>query len=493
MTIRNLAENDDIVVAPCFLNNVVGNICFNTEEAIKSDVNSVLFVCIRGPKYDTHNDIEKIISKGIKNIIIERDVNIDVTADDLNIIRSFDTRKTLAIASRLYFDCPDKELKIIGITGTKGKTTVSYMIKDVLENAGIKCGLMGTNGIFYDGNKYDCVNSTPGTYEYYFHLRKMADCRVSYVVCEITSQSLKQYRTYGTVFDIAVFTNLYPDHIGEDEHKDFYEYRLCKSLIFDKCRKAVLNMDDDNFKYFASVCLEKNIPYISFSKLSRFADYRCRHIRLKCSCSSFFFLNKKITVRLPGEFNLINALCASVVLNELGINSDKIVTGIENINVPGRCESVENPFGINIIIDYAHNKESLENILRALKKRCKRKLYCVFGAGGDRSNLRRIGMGEVAAMYADFSVITSDNPRSENPEKIISDILKGFPEKFNRYIVIPDREQAIYYALSRAKKGDTILLAGKGNQNYQEISGVRYPFNEREVVSRYYNESVIQQ
>lgn len=493
MKFGDLAEQDDIILDTRFSDNTVGSIFTNTDEAIKNGDNTSLFICIKGSKYDTHNDIEKLISNGIINIIAEKEIVMPDLSENVNIMYSPNTRKSLAIASRLFFGCPDKKLKIIGITGTKGKTTVSYMIKNAFEVYGINCGLIGTNGIIYGSNRYECNNSTPGAYEYYYHLKKMADSEITHVVVEITSQSLKQYRTFGTVFDIAVFTNLYPDHIGEDEHSDFNEYRLCKSRIFESCRKAVLNMDDENYNYFANVCSETKVQNISFSRFLKSADYKCKFFKMRCVSSEFRLLNNKISVPLPGDFNLTNALCASVVLLESGIPINAVVEGLKNIRIPGRCEYVENPSGVNIIIDYAHSKESLENILKALKRSFKGKLYCVFGSGGDRSTLRRSGMGEAAAKYADFSVITSDNPRSENPKSIIDDILKGIPENFRRYTVIADREQAIFYALSKARKGDTVLLAGKGTQNFQEINGVKYHFDEREVVSRYYMESVIQQ
>ena len=314
----------------------------------------------------------------------------------------------------------------------------------------------------------------------------MAKAGAEYVICEITSQSLKQSRTYGTEFEIAAFTNLYPDHIGKNEHKDFEEYMVCKGKLFECCKMAVINDDDNNSEYFKKCCLSYTTPFVCFSTNNKSEKYFCRKQKSKHSNTVFYVNNNRFEISLPGDFNIQNALCTIAVATELGIEYSHIKKGLLSAKVYGRCERVESPEGVNIVIDYAHNRESLENILTALKKECKGKLYCVFGAGGDRSKLRRCGMGEAALKYADYSIITNDNPRSENPENIISDILEGMNDCVDRYTVVPKRENAINLALTLAKKGDTVLLAGKGAQNYEEICGVKYPFDERVAVSQYY-------
>ncbi len=473
-----------------FRNRTVGCIVTNTEEAIKNKDNSPLFICINGTKYDTHKDIEMLILEGIKDIVVEIGHEVPEIADDVNIIYSKNTRKTLALASKCFYKDPGRKLTIIGLTGTKGKTTVSYMLESVLHEAGIKCGIIGTNGIIFNNQIHECENSTPGANEYYRYLKEMSDHGITHVICEVTSQSLKQYRTYGTTFEIAAFTNLYPDHIGKDEHSDFEEYRLYKSTLFESCRKAVLNMDDPNSTFFADKCLLNDIDFVYFSLQNTVAEYYCSSSKTKCISSKFRYSGKVIAIPLPGDFNIQNAMCAISILEELGLKMKHIIKGLAKVKVPGRCESVANPAGINIIIDYAHNKESLENILSTLKKDCRGKLYCVFGAGGDRSKLRRGGMGEAASKFADYSVITSDNPRTEDPDDIIKDILQGIPSDYKNYTVFPERQKAIYHILAKAKKGDTVLLAGKGAQNYEEICGIKYPFDERETVSQYYKNKI---
>lgn len=477
-----------------FSGRIIERIIINTNDALSSDNEGFtkLFFCIKGAKYDSHKDIPKLIEAGITDIVVQYIPQDVVIPDNVNIIMSENTRITLALASKIYFGFPDETLTMIGITGTKGKTTISYMIEGALRESGIKCGIIGTNGVIFDGGRYECDNSTPGAYEYYRYLRKMADSGVTHVICEVTSQALKQYRTYGTIFDIAAFTNLSEDHIGKDEHTDFDDYRQCKGLLFQNCRKAVLNKDDDEYRYFSDICRRFAVDMSFFSIKERKADYYCTGIKSKCLYTKFRYNGKRAVVGLPGDFNVQNAMCAISILKELGIKDRYIRKGISAVKVPGRCESVPNPAGVNIIIDYAHTGKSLENILSALKKNCYGKLYCVFGAGGDRSHLRRASMGEAASRYADYSIITSDNPRSEDPASIIDDIIKGIPSDHTNHTVIVDREKAIYEALAMAKKGDTVLLAGKGTQTYQEVCGIKYPFDEREKVSQYYNNLIIQ-
>lgn len=457
--------------------NLSDNICFNDREISTIEVNTnnvkrenateTIFVCIKGAKYDTHKDIPYLATIGVPIIIADKK---DKSFSNLNgtvILNCKNTRKTLALISRAFFNKPDEKMKIVGITGTKGKTTVTYMLSEICRYENKKCGIIGTNGAFFDGKQIECVNSTPGSPEFYGILRQMADCGVEYVFCEVTSQALLQHRVDGTHFNLAVFTNLFPDHIGKDEHQSFEEYRECKSRLFEMCDEALLNGDDSQCDFFVSKCEKLSVPYNCY-----YPSNCCDKIRT--------------AVKMPGAYNVANALCACTIAEKLGYSWNNILKGIENVKVTGRCETVENPCGIRVVIDYAHNKESLENVLKALREECLGKLICVFGAGGDRSVLRRSGMGKAASEFADFSVVTSDNPRNEEPEKIIADILEGMKGKEKSFNVIRDRRQAIFYALSMAKPGDTVLLAGKGAQLYEEIKGVKYKLDEREVVAEYF-------
>jgi len=488
MKLADLLSCADLTCHGKYCEEEITSIEVNTANAIKNKQNNPLFVCIVGSLYDTHKDIEKLILSGIRHIVALDDIKIPTCAAD--IIPSTNTRKSLALLSRAFYGCPDKKLCMIAVTGTKGKTTVTYMLESILRESGIKCGIIGTNGIIYNGNTFECDNSTPGSIEYYYHLSQMAEHGIKCVVCEVTSQALKQFRTYGTVFDIAAYTNLYPDHIGKHEHQSFDEYKGCKGLLFGQCKKAVINRDCPHSHSFCEICNEKGVSYSTFA-VNETALYKCTDIAVSDKGSNFRVDDTSYNVSLPGSFNISNAMCALSIARELGVDDKYIYKGLCTVSVCGRCERVENPCGIDIVIDYAHTGKSLENILKALREECHGKLYCVFGAGGNRSPLRRIGMGRAASEYADYSIITNDNPRYEDPTGIIDDIIKGMNE--GSYTVIPDREQAIHYALSVAKKGDTVLLAGKGAQNYQEICGIKYPFDEREAVSRYYKSKIIQQ
>lgn len=467
----------------------IGYIETNNESAIKRKSENPLFVCICGNRYDTHRDIDKLILAGIKYFVVNKNQQNCNSRCEACFIEVEDTRRALALLARAFFGFPDLELFTVGITGTKGKTTVTYMLRSVFEENPYKCGIIGSNGIIYDGKVIQTENSTPAPLQFYGALRDMADLGVTHVFCEVTSQALKQYRTYGTVFDVGVFTNLFPDHIGADEHESFDEYKNCKGMLFTQCKKAVLNIDCPHYCYFSDICKREGIEYTSYSVLGNDANVVCDGVEIFDDCSRFNVDGKEFFVPLPGEFNISNALCSVAIAKTCGLPVNSVARGLKKVTVYGRCEKVPNPGGVNIIIDYAHSKESLENILRSLKKICKGKLYCVFGAGGNRSKLRRVGMGQAASEYADFSVITSDNPRHESLESIIADIISGMNCINNNYTIVPDRKKAIFTALSMARKGDTVLLAGKGGQKYEEIGDEKKYFDEREVVEEYYSYS----
>lgn len=473
-----------------FIDCEIENIETDSRTALKNKNKMQLFVCIKGSNHNTHNDIATLISYGISNFVAEYiPENVEIPIG-VNVIITANPRKLLAKFAQIYYGFPDGRLTKIAITGTKGKTTVTYMLAKILECAGKKCGIIGTNGIIYDGNRIETSNSTPGSLQFYKSVFEMANCGVEYLICEVTSQGLKHYRTYGTIFDFAIFTNLFSDHICAGEHKDYDEYRAWKGTLFESCKKAIINIDDKESEYFKDICQKNSVPYFTVSANGKSANYKCRIEETGVYGTKFEVNGKKYKITIPGEFNVLNALCAvaGATLNE--ITYENISMGLLKTTVLGRCERVENDYGINVIIDYAHNKESLENILKTLKKECCGKIIVVFGAGGDRSKLRRYGMGKAAAEFSDFSVITSDNPRTENLNEIISDILRGMDGGKSNYIVVPQRKEAIFYALSVAEKGDTVLLAGKGAQMYEEINGIKYRFDEREIVSDYFNSKV---
>lgn len=467
MRLSTLLEGSGLTAPRSFCDCEIKDICTDAQKITGDNSDGILFVCIKGAKHDTHNDIDKLVRLGVPAIVTERPICLR-ECKNVAVINTGNTRKALALLYSTLLGHPERNLKLVGITGTKGKTTVCYMLASICRAAGEKWGIIGTNGILFGKESRETVNTTPSSPELFTALRDMAKAGVRYVFCEVTSQALKQHRAYGIDFDVGVFTNFHPDHIGRDEHQSLAEYRECKSRLFGQSRLAVLNGEDGEFGFFDGICRELGVKALPF--------YPSR-------------AEKEISEALcmPGDYNLANAVCACTVAKALGFCGSDILEGLSTVCVPGRCESVENPAGIRIIIDYAHEGEGLTRVLTALRKDCDGRIICVFGAGGDRSPLRRHGMGKAAVKYADLSVVTNDNPRGESPETIIADILEGMRGGEEKYTVIPDRKEAIKYALGVAREGDTVLLAGKGAQKFEEICGKRFPLDEREIVSEYYS------
>ena len=467
MKLSTLLEGSGIAIPKNLRECEIVDIRTDTASVTKESASSTLFVCIKGARHDTHNDIDKLIKLGVGAIVTERPICAR-DRKNVTVINVSNTRKALALLYSTFLGHPEREMKLVGITGTKGKTTVCYMLASICRAAGEKWGIIGTNGIIFGDKSRETQNTTPSSPELFTALRDMADFGGRYVFCEVTSQALKQHRAYGIDFDVGVFTNIYPDQIGRNEHENLTEYRECKSRLFGQTKLAVLNGEDGEFGFFDNVCKERGITVIPFYP----------------SCSE-----KGISEALcmPGEYNFANAVCAYSVAKALGFSESDILNGLSTVCVPGRCENVDNPEGVRIVIDYAHEGEGLARVLTALRKECEGRLICVFGAGGDRSPLRRHGMGKAAVNHADFSVVTNDNPRNEPPMAIIDDILKGMRGNEDRYTVIPDRKEAIKYALGIAREGDTVLLAGTGAQKFEEICGKRFPLDERDIVSEYYS------
>jgi UDP-N-acetylmuramoyl-L-alanyl-D-glutamate--2,6-diaminopimelate ligase len=413
----------------------------------------------------------------------------------VNFILTENTRKALALTSAEFFGRPSDKMTLIGITGTKGKTSTSFMIAHILEKAGIKCGIIGTTGIYY-GDKYEYIdNSTPESYELHRLFSEMLKCGINHCVMEVSSQALMLDRVYGMHFDTAVFTNISPDHIGEGEHKSFNEYISWKGKLFTMCDKASINADSDKIDFIEDIIKKENVPYVTFSCKNEKADYfgSDENFYIDTDMKTEFTLktkgqSKRMNINVPGEFSVYNALCASSVCMEMGVDINTVSVALSEVKVIGRTEPVHHEkCDIPVIIDYAHNALSLESLFCAVKRYNPSKIICVFGCGGNRSRLRRYDMGEISGKYADLSVITSDNPREEELEDIMSDILVGIAKTDGKYTVIKDRRSAIFYALEHAQKGDIVILAGKGQQMYEEIKGVKYHFDEREVVKEYYD------
>ena len=439
-----------------------------------------VFVCIEGANFDGHSVVNDAFKCNAAAVIVMKNVEVPENINTA-VIKVKDTREALALASAAYFSYPTKEIKVIGVTGTKGKTTTTYLIKSILENAGYKVGLIGTIETIIGDEHIPSKNTTPESYVLQETFRKMADNGIEVCVMEASSQGFLMKRTLGTEFEIGIFTNLEPDHIGPNEHDSFENYMECKSMLFRQCKAGILNADDEHLEGI----LKGHTCEVFTYGMSENADYRASNVKLfeekgvlGISFSVNGRINTDVAIDMPGKFSLYNALTAVSVCSYLGIKEDAIKSALKSAKVKGRIEMVPVSDDFTLMIDYAHNAMALESLLTTLKEYESGRLVCVFGCGGNRAKSRRFEMGEVSGRLADFTIITSDNPRFEEPLDIIADIVTGI-----EYIKIPDRKEAIKYAIENGRKGDIIVLAGKGHEDYQEIKGVKYPMDERVLIS----------
>ena len=445
-----------------------------------------MFVAIKGFSVDGHKFIESAIEKGATVIMIEEgcDLKSFKLPEDVTLIMVPDTRKALAICAANFYNNPSTKFKLIGVTGTKGKTTTTFMIKEILEKSGKKVGLIGTIATYINGKKIsDSDRTTPESLELQKTFAKMVEENVEYVVMEVSSQSLKLHRVEACELDIVLFTNFSEDHISAKEHPNMQDYLESKLKLFEMCKTGIVNADDLQTAKIPKKFPESNITTYG---IDNFADVLAKDITITNSYVDFKVKitdrNERIKVCIPGRFSVYNSLAAICVAKKLGIDKEKIKEALETVRVPGRSELVDNKKEIPIMIDYAHSPESLENILQAVKSYTKGRVISVFGCGGDRDTAKRPIMGEISGRIADYTIITSDNPRTEKPEEIVKQIEEGIKKTKGNYEVIVDRTEAIMQAIKMANKRDIVVLAGKGHEPYQEINGEKYPYDERIIV-----------
>ena len=446
-----------------------------------------LFICIEGGTADGHTFIPDVVKKGAKALIVTKDVSGLLPADaDVTVVRVKDSRYALAFVSAAYFGHPAEKLKVIGITGTKGKTTTTYLVKSILEHAGHKVGLVGTIEAVIGQEHIPANNTTPESYVLQECFAKMVEAGCDTVVMEVSSQGLMLHRTQGFVFDYGIFTNIEPDHIGPLEHKDFADYMHCKGLLFKQCRVGIVNCDDAHYQ---DVIRDHTCKIETFG-FAENADYRAQDLKL-ISGAGFLGIDFKargkvnldIELHAPGRFSVYNALCAIAICNHFGVTANEVKEALLQAHVKGRIELVKVSDDFTLMIDYAHNAMALESLLTTLREYKPKRLVCLFGCGGNRSKLRRYEMGEVSGKLADLTVITSDNPRNEEPQAIIDDIKVGISKTDGKYVEIIDRKEAIAYVIRHGQPGDVIVLAGKGHEDYQEIKGKKYPMDERDIIA----------
>lgn len=442
-----------------------------------------VFVCISGAVSDGHKFASDVAEKGASAVIVEKEVEVP---EHVTVIRVKDTRYALAFMSAAYFGYPAEKLKIIGITGTKGKTTTTYMIRSILEGVGHKVGLIGTIEAIIGDETIPAANTTPESFTIQQYFAKMVEAGCDSVVMEVSSQGLMLHRTAGIPFEIGIFTNLGKDHIGPNEHKDFEDYKRCKGLLFQQCKLGIANVDD---KYFADVFKEATCKVETFG-FSTDADLRAENVSL-VSRPGYLgvayhvagLMDFDVEIDIPGTFSVYNSLTAIAVCRHFGVPVEKIKEVLKKAKVKGRIEMIKVSDEFTLMIDYAHNAMSLESLLTTLKEYHPKRLVCLFGCGGNRSKDRRYEMGEVSGRLADLTVITSDNPRFEEPQAIIDDIKEGIGRTDGKFVEICDRKDAIKYVIENGQPGDVIVLAGKGHEDYQEIKGVKYPMDERVLIA----------
>lgn len=463
----------------------VTGLVYDTRKEIKK---GNLFVCISGAVFDGHEYAETAVAAGASVIVAEKEIAL---SGDATLVVVKDTRKALAYLSAAWFGYPAKKLITIGITGTKGKTTTAYMVHHILEKVGIKTGLIGTVEVRNGAETISASHTTPESYLLQKYFSEMVENGCKAVVMEVSSQALKLHRVGGVMFDYGVFTNLEPDHIGPNEHTDFEDYAECKSRLFGQCRFGILNGDDP---MMSRMLMGSTCDYITYG-CREGADLTAIGIdlhrtdgKLMVSYKTEGIVETEIAVPVPGMFTVYNSLTAAAICHMLHVPVEVMRKAFLEVQVKGRLESIHISPKFSLMIDYAHNAMSLKSLLTALKEYKPKRLVCLFGCGGNRSRDRRFEMGEISSRYADLTIVTSDNPRFEEPDAIIEDILTGVKKADGAYVTVPDRKEAIRYAILNAQDEDVIVLAGKGHEDYQEIKGVKYPMDERVLIKEIVSE-----
>ena len=461
------------------LDQEISNLEYDSRKVTEGSV----FVCIKGAVSDGHSYAAEVASKGAAIIVVQDDVNVPST---VTVVKVADTRIALAELSAAFFDYPADTLKVIGITGTKGKTTTTYMVKSILENAGYKVGLIGTIEAIIGDEVIPAANTTPESYVVQEYFRRMLDAGCDFAVMEVSSQGLMMHRVDGFTFEIGIFTNIEPDHIGPNEHASFEEYMACKALLFQKCKLGIVNGDDAH----VGDILKNHTCQVERYGFSEHADIRATNVELVnrpgylgVSYDVDGLVRGPIEIDVPGRFSVYNSLTAIAICHHYQVTMEDMQKALKVAKVKGRIEMIPVSPEFTLMIDYAHNAMSLKSLLTTLKEYNPTRLVCLFGCGGNRSKLRRFEMGEVSGNLADLTIITSDNPRFEEPQAIIDDIKVGIGKTKGEYVEIIDRKEAIKYAISHGQKGDVIVLAGKGHEDYQEIEGKKYPMDERVLIA----------
>ena len=489
------------------LDREVEQVIYDSRKKAEEISDKSLFICIEGAVFDGHAYGAEMVEKGVKVLVVSKPIE-GIAEKDVTVILVENTRYAMAFISAAHFGHPAEKLKVIGITGTKGKTTTTYLVKSILENAGYKVGLVGTIETIIGDTRIPALNTTPESYILQETFAKMVEAGLDAVVMEASSQALMQHRSQGFIFDYGIFTNLEPDHIGPNEHASFEEYMMCKGLLFKQCRVGIVNGDDAHWKQVTEghTCELESFG-LGEECFLRAENMELVHqpgelgvkfsVKMKAQTAALtgeqqtgemteavadFSPDFTVEVPTPGRFSVYNALTAIAICRHFNVAEEDIKKALLSAKVKGRIEMVKVSDDFTLLIDYAHNAMSLESLLTTLKEYHPNRLVCLFGCGGNRSRQRRFEMGEVSGRLADLTIITSDNPRFEEPQDIIEDIKTGISKTAGKYVEICDRKEAIAYAIANGQPGDIVVLAGKGHEDYQEIKGVKYPMDERVLI-----------
>lgn len=441
-----------------------------------------LFVCIRGFVADGHRFVQQAIDAGAAAILVE---DASCVKPGAVFVQVTDSRLALAYISAAFFGKPAEKMTMIGLTGTKGKTTTAHMVKNILEQAGYTVGMIGTMGAFIGSQKLPTKNTTPESYELHSLFDKMYRAGCSHVVMEVSSQGLKQHRTAGIRFQVGAFLNLSEDHVGDGEHADFEEYKACKKMLLPQADLMVINTGAPYGEEFLAAA--GNAVTVNATGVGDLSACNVRNIwdaeHFGVTFDAKGLVEGNLTVSMPGLFNVENALVAAAITHFCGIDTDTIDKGLRTVSVKGRTQLIRaSAHGAVVLIDYAHNALSMESLLCMLKGYEPKRLICLFGGGGNKPKQRRYDMGLIAGKYADLTVLTTDNPRFEALADINAHIIEGLNVHGGNYMIIDDRKEAIEYLLDNSRSGDIIALIGKGHETYQEIQGIKHPFCEEQII-----------
>jgi len=477
MNLNKLFDNIEYQLVKGSLDIEINDLIIDSRKVTEN----TLFIAIPGSEVNGHDYISSAIKNGANSVLISEDIEI---SEDITVIKVPNTRKILSKLSMKFFNYPQSKLKTIAITGTKGKTTTSFMIKNIIEKSGKSCGLIGTTGIYIKDKFYSQKNTTPESYDIFKYMNEMVQNDIEYLVMEVSSQALKYDRVNDIIFDYGIFTNLTPDHIGEHEHSDMEDYIKSKAKLFNQCNYGIFNIDDEHF-YDMVTGGDANIYTYGYNEKADLKAEKMTLVRdgnfVGIDLNTSGLVNDLFKINTPGKFSSYNAMAAILTCHLLGVNTKHIKEGLSSFSVKGRVEPIKVSDDFTLLIDYAHNGVSTESILTTMREYNPKRIITIFGCGGNRSKERRYEMGEIASKYSDACIITEDNNRFEEFNDIATDILKNY-DKNCPYTIIPDRKAAIKYAIQTGQKGDIIMLLGKGHEDYKEIKGIRYPFDERIII-----------